>query len=151
MQYFESYAHADSSIEIKLMALLQEYLAISSDFDFVCWNDRAVLPGEDWRAEIDAALAACDFGLLLVSPAFLGSRFIIEVEMKKLLADKRVIPVALRRVAFDGSMKLHGLYRLQIFHDSHGRSFDECATSKARRDFVWELFTALVARLKKAA
>ena len=59
-------------------------------------------------------MEACDFGLLLVSPAFLASQFITKEELQYLLKYKRVIPVALKSVLFDGTMNLKGLEDRQI-------------------------------------
>ena len=50
------------------------------------WSDERIRPGDDWRAEIGAALAAARFAVLLVSADFYNSVFIREVELPGLLA-----------------------------------------------------------------
>jgi hypothetical protein len=50
------------------------------------WSDRRIRPGDDWRSEIDAALASARFAVLLVSADFYNSAFIRDVELPSLLA-----------------------------------------------------------------
>jgi len=57
---------------------------------------------------------------------------------------KRAIPVALKRVLFDGTIDLKGLERLQVFHDCSGKAFAERSTAKTRDDFACELFRQIV-------
>ena len=84
-----------------------------------------------------------------MSPQFLASEFITERELPPLLAKPMVVPVALQRILFNGTMDLKGLEDRQVFHDSKGRSFDECRTTRDRRDYARELFTKIVALLEK--
>jgi hypothetical protein len=49
------------------------------------WDDRRIDGGGDWRAEIDEALNRCAVCVLLVSRHSLSSRFILDVEMKRML------------------------------------------------------------------
>lgn len=50
------------------------------------WSDEQIRPGDNWRVEIDAALAAAHFAVLLVSGDFYNSAFIRDVELPSLLA-----------------------------------------------------------------
>jgi TIR domain-containing protein len=50
------------------------------------WSDKRIRPGDHWRAEIDTALAAASFAVLLVSSDFYNSAFIRDVELPNLLA-----------------------------------------------------------------
>ncbi len=49
------------------------------------WDDRAIEAGGDWKKEIDDALSRCTVCILLVSRHSLTSRFILDVEMQKIL------------------------------------------------------------------
>lgn len=147
--YFLSYAHADSSDVARFREVMEPVLKISAEYEFGGWTDHQILPGEHWRTEIDAALETAAFGLLLVSPAFLASGFITRNELPALLAKPMVVPVALQKIAKDGSFDLKGLEDRQIFYDSRQRAFDGCGRMTGRREFANELFQKIVALLKK--
>lgn len=141
---FLSYAHQDQAAKAKFTTLLNQYLLIANGVNFTIWQDLDILPGRFWDEEIKNALKTCDVGLLLVSPAFLGSKYIVNIELPELL-EKGVIPVALEPVRFNGTMKLHGLKKTQVFHSATGRAFGELTTSQTRRRFVDDLFTKIMA------
>ncbi|MBZ5620424.1 MAG: toll/interleukin-1 receptor domain-containing protein [Acidobacteriia bacterium] len=147
--FFLSYAHGDRADVERFRTVLEPLLKTSSKFQFGGWSDHQILPGEHWRAEIEQALGSARFGLLLVSPGFLASEFITKEELPPLLAKPMVVPVELQRILLDGTMDLKGLDGRHVFHDSKGRSFDECRAMPARRDFARELFTRIVALLEK--
>lgn len=51
-------------------------LAPSKKHEYELWQDTGLEVGEEWERQILDARDNCDFDLLLVSPAFLGSKFI---------------------------------------------------------------------------
>jgi hypothetical protein len=72
--FFVSYARADHRTVDTFLQRLMEQLAPSRRYAYTLWRDtRGVLVGEQWHDEIQQALADCQVGLLLVSPAFLAS------------------------------------------------------------------------------
>jgi hypothetical protein len=71
LSYFVSYAHDDDRLKQDLLKRLEVRLAIAKGYRFQSWDDRRLLVGEEWFAGIMEAIAKCDFGLLLLSPAFL--------------------------------------------------------------------------------
>ena len=134
INYFLSYAHDDQPDVDRFLNVLNPQLASAAGYHFTRWMDRDnILPGENWKAEIDGALAGCGFGLLLVSPQFLASRFITKEELPALLAKPMLVPVMLHPVLFDGTMDLKGLAERQIFRDAEGRSFDQCGRMHTRK------------------
>jgi hypothetical protein len=147
--YFLSYARRDSSDVERFGLVLEPLLKLSSRYQFGKWMDRRILPGEHWRTEINQAVQDSHFGLLLVSPEFLASEFITANELPPLLAKPLVVPVLLQQILFDGTLDLKGLKERQVFRDSKGRSFDQCRSMTARRDFARELFSCIVALLEK--
>jgi len=147
--FFTSYARHDSADVERFHDVLAPLLKTSPEFAFGEWIDQQILPGEHWREEIQDALERSRFGLLLVSPEFLASEFITQNELPLLLAKPMVVPVELHRIAFDGTIDLKGLEDRQVFRVSKGRSFDACRTMPDRRQFAMELFTKIVALLKK--
>ena len=65
------------------------------------WHDQQILPGADWKNQIDERLTQADIVLLFVSPHFLDSDFCYEKEMAIALQrhenqEARVIPIILR-------------------------------------------------------
>jgi len=147
IRYFLSYAHADEVDVDRLLAVLVPQLETSAEFEFQLWSDRNVRPGETWKVQIEEAVAECAFGLLLVSPAFLRSPFIIQTELPALFKKAIVVPVGLHRVLFDGSMDLKGLSERQLFLDSKRRTFDACGRMTGRREFALELFASIRSQL----
>ncbi|MGL4939256.1 TIR domain-containing protein, partial [Shewanella sp.] len=111
-------------------------------------NDKELQIGSDWRESINTALAETDFGLLLVSPAFLGSPFIVDNELPTYLEQggKRCFPVMLAPVDFNRH-DLKGLQDKQIFmlHSSDfkaPRAFNKLKPNR-RADFSYALFAQI--------
>jgi hypothetical protein len=103
VRFFVSYAHANRKLAESFLKAFREQASPSLRYAYRLWRDPAILPGEDWKAEIDGALKAAELGLLLVSPSFLGSDFITKEELPKLVdaPGKAVIPIMLAAVDFD--------------------------------------------------
>ena len=95
---FISYAHADNELATQFINELKEMLLPSAKHDYVFWQDKNILPGENWHQEIQSALNRCTMGVLLISPAFLGSKYIFENELPLIINRQgvRVIPVMLK-------------------------------------------------------
>lgn len=63
------------------------------------WFDHKIEPGQEWDAEIKRNLQQSDIFLLMLSPDFMNSRYIWEVELqaaRKKAATARIIPIFLR-------------------------------------------------------
>jgi TIR domain len=152
VRYFISYTRADGKLPDKLLAELKKELGASSKYLFVPWRDTDILPGERWHAEIQRAVHDCDFGLLLVSPAFLGNGYVTGHELPVFVGGtKPCIPVMLCPVDLQ-NQNLRGLERLQLFgyappRDPRARSFQECTSPKHQTAFAHELFKDICSRL----
>jgi hypothetical protein len=112
------------------------------------WEDSYLLLGEDCRRRILARLEGCDYGLLLLSPGFFDSRFILTEELPRLFGPgvDKVLPVMLKRVQMDGSRNLHGVDARQIFLGPGGRCFTE-TRGTGRERFALELATKIRQRV----
>jgi WD40 repeat protein len=146
VRFFVSYAHAQAKVKEKLLELLEEQFGPSLRYRYYVWADGMIEVGAPWHGQIQAALQGCDFGLLLVSPAFLDSNYISEHELPQFVRGaKPMIPVCLARV----NLKRHdlkGLESSQIFFLKN-KSFHECKTAQERRRFVEALFQKIEERL----
>jgi tetratricopeptide (TPR) repeat protein len=153
VRYFLSYAHDDDKLPGKLLRELDKELGACKDFTFERWQDTHILPGEKWHEEIQNAARECDFGLLLVSPAFLTSKYIGEHELPPFVSgEKPCIPVGLCRIDFQNH-DTKGLAESQVFLHATPRSkapkyFAECS-GKAVSEFAHELSKKITTRLRK--
>ena len=98
IKVFTSYAHKDEELREELdvhLAMIKRHKAIS------IWNDRQIVAGEEWDNAIKTELKEADIILLLVSPRFLASQYIYEIEIKHAMKRHRagtatVIPIILK-------------------------------------------------------
>ena len=150
--FFVSYAHSNRQLAEDFVKKLMDHLRPSKAFDYQLWMDSAIIAGDEWKSQIVDAIERCDLGLLLVSPAFLGSRFIGDAELPHFIGNHRApsIPVMLQPVDLEFH-NLKGLESLQIFRLTgkrfkEPRAYGECK-SKARDDFILELFRTIERKL----
>lgn len=94
---FVSYSHRDE----KALEQIQRFLRpLERDGLLATWADTRLEGGEDWRQEIEQALAEATVAVLLISQDFLNSKFITEEEVPRILAREAagkmtIIPVFL--------------------------------------------------------
>ena len=80
---FISYSHVD---EKRWKNRLQKHLKVLEKHGSLSfWEDRQIAAGQEWHAEIKAALDSADAAILLISPDFLGSNFILNEEIPAIL------------------------------------------------------------------
>src|SRR5262245_1927469 len=96
---FISYSHAD---EKRWKNRLQKHLKVLERHGSLSfWDDRRVAAGQEWRAEIKAALDSANAAILLISTDFLGSNFINDEEVPAILQRRirdgmKVFPLIVR-------------------------------------------------------
>ena len=77
---FLSYSHSDRKWADRLLIHLR---VIADRVDV--WTDTLIKSGENWREEINTAIASADVAILLVSANYLASEFIAQQELPRLL------------------------------------------------------------------
>ena len=146
-----SYSRDDLKATNEFLESLKRQLKPAKKYCFSFFkDDENILVGQNWRQEIEEALNKCDVGLLLVSPSFIGSDFVVKTELASFaISNKVLIPILLDDVSPEHDMK--GLDEKQIFRlgvDRDGRAFVNC-DEQQRRNFVKTLFEKMVERLRK--
>lgn len=154
VQFFISYAHADEDQSRQFLDRFKEMSAPSKKYEYVLWQDTGILPGEKWKQEIQDALAVCSVGLLLISPAFLGSKFILENELPELIGakTKSLAPIMLKKINLNRhdlkGLEENYIFRLKVEGTGNFKSYAQCG-SHQKYDFVYELFDRVEALLDK--
>jgi hypothetical protein len=97
MEGFISYSHEDHTQAVRLRVHLR---AIERFFGMEFWWDERILPGQQWSAEIQSAIAAARVFVLAVTPDFIASNYIYLHEMPAIRAQWQngglVVPVILK-------------------------------------------------------
>lgn len=113
LKVFISYAHKDEDIKNELDNHL---IGLKRSEKIEVWNDRKIIPGEEWDDTIIGELRAADIIILLISVNFLNSKYIWEKELTVAMErhknkTARVIPIIARSCDFS-DMSFAGIQAL---------------------------------------
>jgi len=113
LNVFISYSHKDEDFKETLDAHLT---MLKRSDKIAAWNDRAILAGTEWDAEIKHQLEEAHIILLLVSARFLASDYIWKKELTRAMerhdrGEARIIPIFIKECDWHGAPfgKLQGL------------------------------------------
>jgi len=104
---FISYSHKDE----KYLSDFQTHLSVLKRENLVDeWNDNAITSGQEWDQTIKNKLDEADIIIFLVSPDFIASDYIQDIEIEKAIrkyqrGENIIIPVIIRTCAF-GSLEI---------------------------------------------
>jgi len=104
LKVFISYAHKDEEIK---NALDEHLFALRKSELIEVWQDRQIMPGDEWDELILSELRAADIIILLISVSFLNSKYIWEKELAIAMEHHknktaRIIPVMASSCDFTG-------------------------------------------------
>ncbi|MDX1911217.1 MAG: TIR domain-containing protein [Saprospiraceae bacterium] len=105
LNVFISYSHVDEAFK----TTLDKHLTMLKRSDKIAtWNDRALLPAQDWDVEIKAQLDQADIILLLVSNSFLASDYIWQEELSRAKARHdagaaKMVPIFIKACDWEGA------------------------------------------------
>jgi hypothetical protein len=130
---FVSYSHKDK----KALEEFKTMLAPAIQKGIVdLWDDTKIQPGQQWRAEIETALAATKVAVLLVSKNFLSSEFITQNELPPLLNAAKSEGATIFWVCL--SPCLHDQTEIANYQAAHDVSKPLSKLSHPQRDSVWQ-------------
>jgi len=139
---FVSYSHADRDWLSRLQIHLAPYVR-GEKLDL--WDDTKISAGADWAAEIDRAMADARVAVFLVSPDFLASNYVTQVELPALLSraekDLTVCWIPIRASAYD-------VTPLKNFQAAHDPSHPLATLPEPKQD---EALVAIARRIASAA
>lgn len=86
-EIFISYSHLNNKWLDKTVVALKPLIR---EEKIIAWDDRQIRPGQNWKAEIDKALKQTSIAILLVTPEFLASDFIMKDEVSYFLEKQKL-------------------------------------------------------------
>src|SRR5215475_11823147 len=112
---FISYSHKDQPWLERLQIMMKPLIRSGA---MLPWADTMIGTGADWREQIQTALRTARVGVTLVSPNFLASDFIAEVELPALLTAAAEEGLQVCWILVSACLhETSGLSRFQAAHD----------------------------------
>lgn len=145
---FVSWAHADRQWVLPLLDDLAPRLKIAERLEFVLWRDSDLNMGDEWERKILDRAATCQAALLLVSPAFFASDFIVRHELPLLLrtaAPPVLLPIGLVDPGKPGRYAdWHGLDARQLYLLDGTRWYQQLTSPQLCERFVAGLAAQII-------
>ncbi|MCP4971349.1 MAG: toll/interleukin-1 receptor domain-containing protein, partial [Arcobacter sp.] len=143
---FISYSHQDENQRYNLVKDLKDSFG-NTPYNITFLEDKNILIGEKWDNKIREMLDECDYGLLLISPHFLESEYIKNVEIPE-LEKKGLLPIGLSKTDFS-KLKKVGIEKFQVFtFGDTNKIFYEQTGEDLRDPFIDKLIKHIINRIK---
>jgi hypothetical protein len=141
-EIFVSYSHKDS----KWLKALKTHLGpLARGGQLTLWDDTMIAAGDQWRQEIQSALERAAAAVLLVSPDFLNSWFIVEHELPRLLATAKSGKLRVFWIPVRDSVYVET--EIVNYQAAHNPDIPLATLTPAKRDAA---FKTIVLNIKKA-
>lgn len=106
MNIFISYSRKDYEWVSKIRTHLVPFFKSE---ELVLFSDMDILPGQDWNAQVKRFLESADIAILLISPSYLASDFICNIEFPSLLQAAqgkhiKIIPILIKETLLEGEI-----------------------------------------------
>jgi hypothetical protein len=129
---FISYSHQDEEWKNRLVRHLR---VLQLEGHLEIWNDRQITAGDDWRSEIESAMAGARVAVMLISADFLTSGFIRGTEVPRLLERQaqdglRIVPLIVQPCPW---LRVPWLARIQA-RPKDGRPLADGSAVQIERD-----------------
>jgi tetratricopeptide (TPR) repeat protein len=111
---FISYSHRDDQWKSRILAHLE---LVGQPDSYDVWSDRVIEAGADWFEQIRRSISSASVALLLISPNYLASEFILNEEVSRLLVQSSkkellLIPIIVKPCDWES---LNWLRQIQVF------------------------------------
>ena len=99
-EVFIGYSRKDKKWKDHVASFMQ-IMKMAGRFDYEAWHDSKIELGKDWEKAIDEAIDNARVALLLISPDFLQSKFILNhevprMEKRRQAGELEIIPILVR-------------------------------------------------------
>lgn len=132
-QVFISYSHCDEKWLEKLRTHLKPF---ERTHQIQVWDDTRIESGDRWREELGRALAAARVAVLLVSPDYLASDFVVNHELPPLLDAAEREGLRILWVAVSASAYLETPIKDYQAANDPARPLDSLKTAKLNEELV---------------
>ena len=142
-------ARQDQELADSFLALVKPRLKNVKNHNFVWWDPSSLLPGEEWKSEINTHLADADYVILLLSPYLLAA--MKDQELPSIdKVEAKLLPVMLVNVPLDDTMDCFGIDARQIYRGDQAEphSYDSLDSAYQRNRFVDGFVSRMIRRIE---
>ncbi|KYH45386.1 hypothetical protein AZH51_01410 [Branchiibius sp. NY16-3462-2] len=123
-------------------------LSIIGSYSIEWWEFSLLTAGDTVDPTIQRRVSEADLGLLLLSPGYFSSSYIMTKELPQLIERNLFVPVALRPFPhLDGGRTLGGLEKAWVIYGPNQRCYNELSGQAAKDRFALTVSNEVLRRL----